>query len=54
LPGLTADGSIASAGRTAEPGKPSDISHTVLFLASGEARYTTGVTLPVDAGALIK
>jgi NAD(P)-dependent dehydrogenase (short-subunit alcohol dehydrogenase family) len=26
----------------------------VLFLASDEARYITGVTLPVDAGAFIK
>jgi (+)-trans-carveol dehydrogenase len=27
-----------------------DISNTVVFLASDEARYVTGVTLPVDAG----
>jgi len=25
-----------------------------LFLASDEARYITGVTLPVDAGTVIK
>ncbi|WP_375400421.1 mycofactocin-coupled SDR family oxidoreductase [uncultured Amnibacterium sp.] len=31
-----------------------DISNAVLFLASDEARYITGVTLPVDAGELIK
>jgi SDR family mycofactocin-dependent oxidoreductase len=31
-----------------------DISNAVLFLASDEARYITGVTLPVDAGALVK
>lgn len=31
-----------------------DISNAVLWLASDEARYVTGVTLPVDAGALIK
>lgn len=29
---------------------PVDISNAVLFLASDEARYITGVTLPVDAG----
>jgi len=29
---------------------PRDVSHAVLFLASDEARYITGVTLPVDAG----
>jgi (+)-trans-carveol dehydrogenase len=31
-----------------------DISNAVVFLASDEARYITGVTLPVDAGTLIK
>ncbi len=31
-----------------------DISNAVLWLASDEARYVTGVTLPVDAGLLIK
>ena len=31
-----------------------DISNAVLFLASDEARYITGVTLPVDAGGLTK
>jgi SDR family mycofactocin-dependent oxidoreductase len=29
-----------------------DVSNAVLFLASDEARYITGVALPVDAGAL--
>jgi (+)-trans-carveol dehydrogenase len=27
-----------------------DVSNAILFLASDEARYITGVTLPVDAG----
>ena len=31
-----------------------DISNAVLFLASDEARYITGVALPVDAGAVLK
>lgn len=31
-----------------------DISNAVLWLASDEARYVTGATLPVDAGASIK
>lgn len=31
-----------------------DISNAVLWLASDEARYITGVALPVDAGAAIK
>jgi SDR family mycofactocin-dependent oxidoreductase len=30
--------------------EPEDISNTVAFLVSDEARYITGVTLPVDAG----
>ena len=34
--------------------EPADISNAVLFLASDEARYITGVTLAVDAGAVIK
>jgi len=34
--------------------EPVDISNAVLWLASDEARYVTGVTLPVDAGALVK
>ena len=32
----------------------SDISNAVLFLASDEARYVTGLRMSVDAGALIK
>ncbi len=31
-----------------------DVSNAVLYLASDEARYVTGVTLPVDAGLLIQ
>jgi NAD(P)-dependent dehydrogenase (short-subunit alcohol dehydrogenase family) len=34
--------------------EPRDISNAVLFLASDEARYITGVTLPVDAGTMVK
>ena len=34
--------------------EPVDISNAVLWLASDESRYVTGVTLPVDAGSLIK
>jgi len=34
--------------------EPADISNALVFLASDEARYITGVTLPVDAGAIIK
>jgi (+)-trans-carveol dehydrogenase/(-)-trans-carveol dehydrogenase len=34
--------------------EPVDISNALLFLASDEARYITGVTLPVDAGCIIK
>ena len=33
---------------------PEDISNAVLFLASDEARYITGVSLPVDAGSCLK
>jgi len=34
--------------------EPIDISNAVLWLASDEARYVTGATLPVDAGAAVK
>lgn len=34
--------------------EPADISNAVLFLASDESRYITGITLPVDAGSLLK
>lgn len=33
---------------------PVDISNAVLFLASDEARYITGVNLRVDAGSMVK
>jgi SDR family mycofactocin-dependent oxidoreductase len=33
---------------------PIDVSNALLFLASDEARYITGVALPVDAGTTIK
>lgn len=32
--------------------EPVDVSHAVVYLASDEGRYVTGVTLPVDAGYL--
>lgn len=34
--------------------EPADVSNAVLWLASDEARYVTGVTLPIDAGFLVK
>jgi 3-oxoacyl-[acyl-carrier protein] reductase len=39
-------------GRTplGHPGAPEDIAKAVLFLASDDARFITGVTLPVDGG----
>ncbi len=33
--------------------EPVDVSNAVLFLASDESRYITGVSLPVDGGALL-
>jgi NAD(P)-dependent dehydrogenase (short-subunit alcohol dehydrogenase family) len=32
----------------------SDISKVVLFLASDDSRYLTGVTVPIDAGYRLK
>jgi NAD(P)-dependent dehydrogenase (short-subunit alcohol dehydrogenase family) len=34
--------------------EPIDISNAALFLASDEARFITGISLPVDAGCLLK
>jgi SDR family mycofactocin-dependent oxidoreductase len=34
--------------------EPVDVANAVLFLASDEARFITGVALPVDLGALLK
>ena len=33
--------------------EPEDISNAVLFFASDESRYITGVTLPIDAGSCL-
>jgi NAD(P)-dependent dehydrogenase (short-subunit alcohol dehydrogenase family) len=35
-------------------GTPRDVANAVLFLASDEVRYITGVTLPVDGGSCLK
>jgi (+)-trans-carveol dehydrogenase len=34
--------------------EPIDVANAVVFLLSDEARYVTGISLPVDAGALLK
>lgn len=34
-------------------GQPEDIGHAALYLASEEARYVTGIVLPVDGGLLM-
>lgn len=50
---LTNDPSMANALSNALPVdmlEPVDISNAILWLVSDEARYVTGVTLPVDAG----
>ena len=39
-------------GMLGTPGDAWDIAHAVVYLASDEARWVTGVTLPVDAGML--
>ena len=33
--------------------EPADVTNALLFLASDESRYITGVPLPIDAGALL-
>jgi NAD(P)-dependent dehydrogenase (short-subunit alcohol dehydrogenase family) len=34
--------------------EPSDITNAILWLVSDEARFVTGVTLPVDAGFTVR
>jgi len=34
--------------------EPVDVSNALLFLVSDDARYITGVPLPVDAGMVVK
>jgi gluconate 5-dehydrogenase len=34
-------------------GRPEDVAETAVFLASPQARYLTGVTIPVDGGTSI-
>jgi NAD(P)-dependent dehydrogenase (short-subunit alcohol dehydrogenase family) len=38
----------------AESGNAFDVANAAVFLASDEARYITGVLLPVDGGVLLK
>jgi (+)-trans-carveol dehydrogenase len=47
---------VAALGHTLPVGwvEPEDVASAALFLASDEARYITGVALPVDAGAMLK
>lgn len=35
-------------------GEVDEVANAVLFLASDEARYITGITMPVDAGTMVK
>ena len=42
------------AGKPVTMGDPRDISNAMLFLASDESRYTTGLQLTVDAGCTIR
>ena len=50
---MASDPSLANAMANALPVdmvEPVDISNAILWLVSDDARYVTGVTLPVDAG----
>jgi NAD(P)-dependent dehydrogenase (short-subunit alcohol dehydrogenase family) len=34
-------------------GEPDDVAYAAMFLASDEAKWITGVALPVDGGAMV-
>ncbi|GLS98856.1 hypothetical protein GCM10007897_02340 [Sphingobium jiangsuense] len=48
------DASASAAGLVplGRPGRPEDIAHAAVCLASDEAAYVTGIVLPVDGGLL--
>jgi (+)-trans-carveol dehydrogenase len=48
------DDGVAQLGRLDIVSANAGISNAVLWLASDESRYVTGVTLPIDAGSLVK
>jgi NAD(P)-dependent dehydrogenase (short-subunit alcohol dehydrogenase family) len=48
------EGKVAFISGAARGQGRSHASNAVLFLSSDESRYVTGVSLPVDAGALLK
>jgi len=63
-PGLVVTGMTASASKSSferlkeqiplgRDGRPEEVSAAVVFLASDEASYITGVTLPVDGGFVV-
>jgi NAD(P)-dependent dehydrogenase (short-subunit alcohol dehydrogenase family) len=35
-------------------GRPEEVAHAVLWLASDDASYVTGISLPVDGGYLAR
>ena len=45
---------IAPAHPKGRNGQPEEITQAILFLASDEANFVTGVALPVDGGALVR
>ncbi len=53
--GASADPVLAAAALVplCRAGKPEDIAHAAIYLASDEAAYVTGVVLPVDGGLLM-
>ena len=51
---LATGGQAMAQGGEGRLGRPEEVAHAILFLASDEASFITGVALPIDGGRSIR